>query len=81
MDTVDPVSAPEIPANAAIPNAARRTFLGSIAGVASLLPIAACLAKAMPSKSTELAALPTTGGYRLTAHVRSYYRSAAALYP
>jgi len=65
----------------AIPNAARRTFLGSIAGVAALLPITACLAKATPSKSTEVAAPPTTGGYRLTAHVRSYYRSAAALYP
>jgi hypothetical protein len=67
--------------HAGIPNPARRTFLGSIAGVAALLPITACLAKGTPSKSTEVAAPPTTGGYRLTAHVRSYYRSTAALYP
>lgn len=62
-------------------NAARRTFLRGIAGVAALLPITACLAKATPSKSTQMAVEPTAGGYRLTPHIRSYYRSAAALYP
>ena len=61
-------------------NAARRTFLGSLACVAALLPIAACLAKAAPSKSTETTAAPAAEGYRLTPHVRSYYRSATALY-
>jgi hypothetical protein len=61
-------------------NAARRTFLGGIAGVAALFPITACLARATPSKSTETTAVPTAGGYRLTPHIRSYYRSAEALY-
>ena len=61
-------------------NAARRTFLGCIAGVAALLPITACLARATSSKSTETTAVPTAGGYRLTPHIRSYYRSAEALY-
>ena len=61
-------------------NAARRTFLGAIAGVAALLPITACLARATPSKSTETTAVPTAGGYRLTPHIRSYYRSAEVLY-
>jgi len=65
----------------AIPNVARRTFLRFIAGVAALLPITACLAKATPSNPTEMTAAPTAGGYRLTDHIRSYYRSAAALYP
>jgi hypothetical protein len=70
-----------MPGHMAPSNAARRTFLGGIAGVAALLPITACLARATPSKSSETTAVPTAGGYRLTPHIRSYYRSAGALYP
>jgi hypothetical protein len=62
-------------------NTARRTFLGSIAGIAALLPITACLASATPSESTETSVEPTAGGYRVTPHIRSYYRSAAAIHP
>ena len=61
-------------------NAARRTFLGGIAGAAALLPIPACLAKSTPSMPTESTVATATGGYRLTSHIRTYYRSAMALY-
>ena len=44
-------------------------------------PVAAIMPAYPPPTTTSTTAAPTASGYRLTAHVRSYYRSTAALYP
>jgi hypothetical protein len=58
---------------------ARRAFLKLAAGAAALLPVAPCLASGAQSLLNETRVAPDSTGYRLTPHIRHYYRSAAGL--
>ena len=59
-------------------NLKRRHFLltAGVGGVSAAAAVVATRAHAEPPPAAEAVAEPVQGGYRVTAHVASYYRTA-----